>query len=68
MQLAGHSCQDHLILQVAARLEQHFQWQGATLLGKTPQGRATVELLQINAGHRLALRRQLIVEGVRLSD
>ena len=27
VQLAGHSCEDHLILQVAARLEQHFQWQ-----------------------------------------
>ena len=27
VQLAGHSCDDHLILQVAVRLEQHFQWQ-----------------------------------------
>ena len=27
VQLAGHSCEDHLILQVAAQLEQHFQWQ-----------------------------------------
>jgi amidase len=26
VQLAGHSCEDHIILQVAAQLEQHFQW------------------------------------------
>ena len=26
VQLAGHSCEDHLILQVAAQLEQHFGW------------------------------------------
>ncbi|MEM7564127.1 MAG: amidase [Pseudomonadota bacterium] len=26
VQLAGHSCQDHVILQVAAQLEQHFKW------------------------------------------
>jgi amidase len=26
VQLAGHSCEDHVILQVAARLEEHFQW------------------------------------------
>ena len=27
VQLAGHSCEDHLILQVSARLEQQFEWQ-----------------------------------------
>jgi amidase len=27
VQLAGHSCKDHVILQVAARLEEHFKWQ-----------------------------------------
>jgi amidase len=26
VQLAGHSCEDHVILQVAARLEEHFGW------------------------------------------
>ncbi len=26
VQLAGHSCEDHLILQIAAQLEQYFQW------------------------------------------
>ena len=26
VQLAGHTCKDHLILQVAAELEQEFQW------------------------------------------
>ena len=26
VQLAGHSCQDHVILQLSARLEEHFRW------------------------------------------
>ena len=26
VQLAGHSCEDHVILQVAAQLEAHFEW------------------------------------------
>ena len=26
VQLAGHSCEDHIILQIAAQLEQHFEW------------------------------------------
>lgn len=43
---------------------QHFQWDGPRLIGLTPTGRATVLLLKINAGHRVAHRRQLIAEGV----
>ena len=27
VQLAGHSCKDHVLLQLAAQLEQHFKWQ-----------------------------------------
>ena len=26
VQLAGHSCKDHVLLQLAAQLEQHFKW------------------------------------------
>lgn len=26
VQLAGHSCEDHVLLQLAAQLEQHFEW------------------------------------------
>lgn len=44
--------------------DDHFQWQGAVLSGLSPTGKATVALLQINASHRVAHRRQLIAEGV----
>ena len=26
VQLAGHTCEDHIVLQVSAQLEQHFKW------------------------------------------
>ncbi|MFT5502797.1 MAG: amidase [Gammaproteobacteria bacterium] len=26
VQLAGHSCEDHIVLQVSSQLEEHFQW------------------------------------------
>lgn len=28
---------------------EHFEWQGARLIGKTPAGRATIEVLNVNA-------------------
>jgi hypothetical protein len=43
---------------------EHFLWQGPLLRGKTPEGRTTIALLQINLGHRVAHRRPLIGEGV----
>lgn len=43
---------------------EHFRWDGPILSSDTPEGRATIELLQVNVGHRVAHRRQLIVEGV----
>lgn len=42
----------------------HFRLENALIVGTTPVGRATVDLLQFNASHRLAHRRQLIFEGV----
>jgi len=42
----------------------HFRWQGAWLVGLTPCGRATVEVLNINAPHRIELRKLLILGGV----
>jgi hypothetical protein len=42
----------------------HFRWSGPFLLGRTPVGRATVAVLQINAEHRVAQRAALIAEGV----
>lgn len=44
--------------------DDHFQWDGPFLIGITSSGRATINLLQINVGHRVAHRRQLIAEGV----
>jgi len=42
----------------------HFRWQGAYLFGRTPVGRVTVALLQINDDYRVELRAGLIDEGV----
>jgi hypothetical protein len=37
----------------------HFQWSGARLLGKSPQGRATIDVLRINLPERVAHRQLL---------
>jgi 5-methylcytosine-specific restriction endonuclease McrA len=42
--------------------DEHFVWQGARLLAKTPTGRATVHLLQINRADAVAVRRLLMQE------
>jgi hypothetical protein len=42
---------------------EHFEWNGPRLRGKTPVGRATIEVLAINAVDRLAFRRELMKEG-----
>ena len=44
--------------------EDHFEWNGAMLLSRTPIGRATIDVLGINLPHRIRLRQMLIVEGV----
>ncbi len=44
--------------------EDHFEWEGALLLGRTPVGRATIDVLAINLDYRCALREALIEEGV----
>jgi hypothetical protein len=46
------------------RWRRHFTWDGGELVGLTPCGRATVEVLNINAAHRVALRELLIEGGV----
>ena len=43
--------------------EQHFSWVGAELLGLTPKGRVTVQVLAINSEDRLAARQALVDEG-----
>jgi hypothetical protein len=42
----------------------HFRWDGAILVGKTPEGRATIEVLQINSEDYVQARTALIAEGV----
>jgi hypothetical protein len=42
----------------------HFRWEGAYLIGRTPTGRVTAELLRINDPFRVELREELIVEGL----
>jgi hypothetical protein len=38
------------------RWADHFAWQGVLIVGITPVGRTTVEVLQMNAEERLRLR------------
>ncbi len=42
---------------------EHFEWQGAALLGRTAVGRVTIDVLAVNLPHRLRLRQMLILEG-----
>lgn len=44
--------------------DDHFAWQGAAVVGLTPTGRATVQVLQMNAPRRLQLRTRLIGRGL----
>ena len=43
---------------------QHFEWQVATLQGRTAVGRVTIDVLRINDPAAVALRRLLIQAGV----
>ena len=42
----------------------HFAWEAAVLVGKTPVGQVTIEVLGINLPYRIALRAALIEEGI----
>ncbi len=42
----------------------HFRWENAYLVGRTPTGRVTVELLRFNDPFRVELREALIEEGL----
>lgn len=42
----------------------HFQLHGATLVGRTATGRATVAVMRMNVPHRVALRARLIQLGL----
>ena len=45
------------------RWDDHFQWQGPVLAGVSAIGRATVQVLAINAPDYVAVRQALIDEG-----
>lgn len=45
------------------RWTEHFLWQGVLLVGTTPIGRATVDLLAINHPDYVLLRESLVEEG-----
>jgi len=42
---------------------QHFRWNGPLIIGQTPEGRATVSVMRMNASERVRLREALIAEG-----
>ena len=42
----------------------HFRWDGPRLVGRTPIGRVTVHVLAMNDPIRVALRQELLEEGV----
>jgi len=42
----------------------HFEWDGPRVVGRTPIGRVTVELLDMNEPVRVALRDLLIREDL----
>jgi len=42
----------------------HFRWNGPMLIGRTPIGRATIAVLEINLPYRVAFRQGLIHEGI----
>jgi hypothetical protein len=44
------------------RWSRHFRWEGPVLVGRTPSGRATVAVLEINLDYRVAFRQRLIEE------
>lgn len=45
------------------RWDDHFEWNGTILVGRTPVGRATVLLLAVNAWQRIELRDNLLSLG-----
>jgi hypothetical protein len=46
------------------RWARHFRWDGAVLLGTTAVGRTTVEVLAMNDPDRVALRQELLDQGL----
>ena len=47
---------------------EHFEWNGARLLGRTAIGRATVQTLRLNRPDAVAVRQLIMREGVYPAD
>ncbi len=45
--------------------KEHFIWSGPKLIGRTPVGRVTINVLSINRMETVLVRRSLLAEGVR---
>lgn len=43
--------------------DEHFEWHGSILIGKTKRGRATIDVLRINLPSRVEHRRLLVLLG-----
>lgn len=48
------------------RWQDHFEWQGPVLVGRSPVGRVTIHVLRINLPYRVAMRAALLGEGLSL--
>jgi len=48
--------------------EDHFEWDGAIIRGKTPVGRTTADVLAFNRPENIKLREALIAERTRRSS
>ena len=46
----------------------HFRWDGPVIVGRTPIGRVTIAVLAMNDSLRVALRAELIEEGIFPSE
>lgn len=46
------------------RWSRHFRWHGAALLGKSAVGRTTIAVLAMNDPARVALRQELMAQGL----
>jgi len=44
--------------------KRYFRWAGPLVVGRTPMGRATIQVLSLNNPQAVALRQSLIDEGV----
>jgi hypothetical protein len=50
------------------RWQRHFTWNGAWLIGLTPCGRATIDVLNINEPEGIDLRELLVIAGLLPPD